>query len=127
MGRNEKLYERLDQLEDDFAAYLLTELQNVAAGHTSWFLSRKIPHHLDGRFWRSSEVADAERTEGEINELREKLKESTPDGPLAILAEFVEEERQLPDKFDGGRKHLARRIISKLIEWQNMRLHKYRK
>jgi hypothetical protein len=124
MGRKEKLYERLDQLEDDFAQYLLKEFYNVASGRTSWFLSRKIPHHLDGKFWRNPEVADAERTEREINELREKLKEPSSHGPLAILSYFVEAERQLPDRFDGGDKHLARKIIEKLKEWQNMRLHK---
>ncbi|MCM1566029.1 MAG: hypothetical protein NC238_08800 [Dehalobacter sp.] len=123
MGRNQKLYERLDQLEDDFASYLLEELESVASGHSSWFLSRKIPHHLDGKFWRDAKTAVAERTEAEIYELRKKLNESTSDGLLAILAEFVETRRQLSDKFDGGETHLARRIIEKLKEWQNMRPH----
>jgi hypothetical protein len=120
MGRKENLYKRLDALEGEFAEYLLKELTNVAEGRISWFLSRKVPHLFDGKKWRNQEVADAERAEKEIIELREKLEEPV-EGPMKFLSEYVEKERQLPDRLDGGDKHLAQQLISNVKEWQSIR------
>ncbi len=119
MARTQKLHERLDQLEEEFAVFLGKELERVAQGHSSRFLSRKVPHLVDGRFYRTAEVADAERTEQEILDLRQKLKEADSEGLLTILEHYVEAERQLKDRFDGGDKRLARTTLTKLKEWQS--------
>jgi len=66
MGRKESLYNRLDQLEAEFAEYLLKELDIIVRDHASRFLYRQTSSYPEGNFFRSTEIAEAERTEKEI-------------------------------------------------------------
>lgn len=78
MSRTDKLHTRLHELEIEYLQLLRGELQKVTAGGESWFLMIGKGY---GRT-KALRTADDHRIESldtEIQRLREKLKESTPD------------------------------------------------
>jgi hypothetical protein len=93
--RVQKLYHRLEELEADFASKLRSEFAREIDGHSSHYLSRKIPHLFDGRRYKTSETSALERSEVEIARLREKLGESLSSGPLSILQKYVDGRRRM--------------------------------
>ena len=112
--RTQRLYHRLREIEEEYRAGLVLEFQKIVAGGLSRYLSRKIPHLFDGRFWRSTESAQLERLEREIQQLRSKLKEPSP-GPLVnIVHGFVRDCRETKDKHPGGEVRMAKRCLSEL-------------
>jgi hypothetical protein len=78
MSRTEKLYERLRELETEYLQLLKAELQRVIDGGESWFLMIGQGYRRT-RVYRTTDDQQIEALDTEIQRLREKLKEPTPD------------------------------------------------
>ena len=116
MARTENLYRRLEQLEGEFTLILASEFQQIAAGQSSRFLSRKVPNLSDGKYWRDAETQRAEKMEREILVLREKLGETPHDGPVAVTREFVRRRAESSGRYDRGQTLLAKELLARLTE-----------
>ena len=120
MSRTNKIYERLDQLETEFRKRLTDEFQKGPSGAWSRYLSRKIPHLMDGRFWRNAEAAELEMMEKDIVALREKLGEPISESPVNILREFCKRRSELKDPHSGSEAALVKEMLSKLAEEEKL-------
>ncbi len=73
MGRNDKLYARLEALRSEFRKLLLADLQSVAQSGRSRYFFRHRGRVPEGRSWRSPQEPYIEELEEEITHLGEKL------------------------------------------------------
>ncbi|WP_395737567.1 hypothetical protein [Prosthecobacter sp.] len=117
MGRTDQLYSRLEALEEEFGVLLRREIERVAEGGFSRFLSRKIPHLFDGRKWLKNEAVTLERLESDIRQLRIQLFASDQDGVLGLLNQYLTMTETTTARAHGGRAHAARTVLK---EWDSL-------
>ncbi len=119
MSRNEKLFNRLDELKSDYQKMIIQELEGVLKGSHSQYFRRKEnlfeygPKAL-GKFWQNKETASIEKLEKEILSLADKLNEPSSSDLCHMIDKFIEERAKLSDRFEGGEEALARRYLNKL-------------
>lgn len=121
MSRNKKLFDRLDQLKNDYKKMIVKEFEGILNGHYSRYFSRKEdlfehgPIAL-GKSWQNKETALTEKVEKEILLLSDKLNEPSAKFLCNMIDNFVEERNNLKDRFEGGEEALAREYLNKLTE-----------
>lgn len=115
MKRNEKLYLQLNELESKFLKLLYSEFCNIAEqGGSSMYLSRKASRLFDGKFYRRDDIDLMESLERKIYQLREKLGETSPGPVIALVNDFLLQDDELKDRFDGGRRALAKQMLERI-------------
>ena len=114
MSRTESIQLRLDDLKVEFTSLLTVELENVAAGRWSRYLSRKEPHVIDGRFWATPESDHLEKLEEDIRALARKLHDVEAATLLGLVEEYIHSVALARDRAEGGMAHIARQILRKL-------------
>ncbi len=119
MSRTDRLYSRLDDLLAEFTDRLARELEAVASGGSSAFLSRMESGPMGLQFLRTPECDYLERLESDIRSLHSKLGEPAQGGPMTVLDEYLARYGQLPDRFDGGAVSLAKKMLAELRAQQN--------
>jgi hypothetical protein len=111
MTKNEALYCRLEELEREFRAGLEKELEKVSVGRYSDFLAHRTSPTAVGRYWVKASEARLSKIWAEVNRLRKKLGEPVP-GPIgSLLNSYVERVAASMDRFDGGKVHIARKML----------------
>ncbi|MBN2529082.1 MAG: hypothetical protein JXR76_22015 [Deltaproteobacteria bacterium] len=87
MGRNQRLYEQLDELEDEYLRLITGQFKQMAAGKSALYLSNLM--NTWGRY--GGEEADViERVDYKIRTLQEKLGVSDADSALSIAGTYVQ-------------------------------------
>lgn len=114
MQRTEKLYRHLDQLEQEYSRLLERELKKVVNNRPSRYLSRKVPHLFDGKFWRDPQTAHMEKLEKDIRAIRVKLGEPISAGVLSIVDRITDQLQNRKDWYDGGSKKVAQQLLLEL-------------
>lgn len=89
MNRTDKLYERLDQMEEQYATLLRAELEAVLGGGLGNYLGTKIRddwYSVTGQRWRTPDAraSELDGLEAGILRLRRKLGEPIPGKVVGI-------------------------------------------
>jgi hypothetical protein len=113
MSRVEKLYERLDSMENEYALLLETEIRKIFEGRFSRYFSRKH-WYTTGKYWRDSDSAYLERLEKDIRSLRAKLHLPLRKSNVRFADQIVEQRELRKDWYHGGNKVVARDILNQL-------------
>jgi hypothetical protein len=113
MKRTEKLFARLENLEDEYRKLIIREFERASRHLYSRYLIRKTASFLPGKYWRDSDTAYIERVEKEIIALRKKLHEPLSESPVAVVSEFVSKCEDIKD-WRAEETHFAKQILAKL-------------
>ena len=123
MSRIQNLYKRLDDLERQLEVGVLAELDHVDRGERSRYLDRLRSPYLEGRVYRTAEVAVLEHLANEVITLKEKLGEPISSGVTSIVL-YYENIRNLPRDQQPSKQeqiNLARRKAHELRSEINQR------
>jgi hypothetical protein len=118
MNRTQKLYERLDQIEAQYAALLCKELESVLRGGLGHYLGRKLRDDWQRAICRPPDerTLELERLEKEILRLRSKLHEPLP-GPIVAMAHALVRRIQDAGQWSPGtNKAWLSEVLSKIAE-----------
>jgi hypothetical protein len=111
MSRSESLEHRVRELTDEFGRLLRAEFMSVAAGGTSRFLTRKVPHVMDGRYWSTVTSDRLERLESEMRRSPGHLADPESAELLRILDTYTRGRESASDRHEGGEIRLARQAL----------------
>jgi hypothetical protein len=112
MGRNEKLYARLDALEAEFKQRLVSELTPVSEGSGDFFfMDEQYPEYDVLSRYARPEVAELEALGKEIVSLRRKLKEPEEESLLARFRSYRAKWSDLEDHHRGTDQNLAKQLL----------------
>jgi len=112
VSRTQSLYARLEDLEAQFAARLLAEVEREAKRRSSMFLLRRMTPYFGGKTYRSHRVEDLEKLYAELLALKAKLHDPLARGPVAIVRSY---ERLVPEGEFPGPETRARFAKSQLV------------
>ena len=114
MGKTDKLYKRLDELENEYADLLEQELEVLAKGRSSLYFSRKVRFLFDGKCWRDKDTAYIEKLEKDIYVLRQKLHEPISNSYTNLINQFMQGREIRKDWNDGGEKPIVLNMLKQL-------------
>ncbi|HXE56266.1 MAG TPA: hypothetical protein VN541_24780 [Tepidisphaeraceae bacterium] len=112
MGRTEKLFRRLDELEAEYRTIAAAELRNYLVGSVSILHRHLFPETFRGKVRQNGECAHFEWLEKEIEALRSKFGEPLSDSPVGEMRSLLrrlEAER----KSGGGLELLLTKTLLK--------------
>ena len=120
MNRTRKLYERLDRLEEQFAALLRAELEAVLSGSLGNYLGSQLCDDwgsVMGR-WQplDARATDLHKSEAEILRLRKKLGEPIPGRVVGVARALVQRMQDAGESSPGCNKSWLRNAIVELTE-----------
>ncbi len=120
MSRVEKLYARLDALEEEFKQRLVAELQRVSTEPWGFFfMNEEYPEYKVLSRSARPEVSALEGLGAEIVALREKLKEPVEDSLYSRFHEYRRKWSNVEDHHRGTDQTLAKQLLAEIQagEW----------
>ena len=115
MGRAEKLFRRLDELESEFKKLATAELEAFLQDGWSQILSRVYSATFRGKYWQTEECGEFEWLEKEIEVLRVKLEQPLSESAVGQLRRLLQQLHEEQTKGTG----IEFRIIKELLrQWE---------
>jgi hypothetical protein len=115
MSRVEKLYARLDGLEEEFKQRLVAELHRVSAEPSGFFfMNEEYPEYRVLSRYARPEVEVLKSLGTEIVALREKLKEPVEGSLYSRFLEYRKKWSNVEDHHRSTDQNLAKQLLSEI-------------